>query len=241
MAPAVRLCRGGIFKNSFTEVFCVATTFKKAVAHQRYRLSDGTLVPGVTTIVGMLNKPQLVSWANRLGLQGIDSATYTAAAAGAGTCAHEMIQAIVGGPEVDLTKYSGEEIAQAQNAVEKFKTWLGSHEMETQAIEMQLVSEKYRVGGTIDWLGRLDGKMTLADIKTSGKIYEEHIIQVAAYKKMLEEAGYEVEDVRILRFSRDDDDNQRDMGLSDRQLSFGWEIFLHLRNIYDLKQNIKIA
>jgi len=58
---------------------------------------------------------------------------------------------------------------------------------------------------------------------------------------MLEEAGYEVEGVRILRFSRDDDDNKRDMGLSDRQLSFGWEIFLHLRNIYDLKQNIKIA
>lgn len=219
----------------------MATTFKKAKAHQRYRTSDGTIVPGVTTIVGLLNKPQLVSWANRLGLQGIDASAHVQAAAGAGACAHEMIQEVLGGPAVDLSKYSGEEIEAARNALAKFKEWLTEHEMETQAIEMQLVSERYRVGGTIDWLGRLDGKMTLADIKTSGRIYEEHIIQVAAYKKMLEEAGYEVEGVRILRFSRDDDDNQRDMGLSDRQLSFGWEIFLHLRNIYDLKQNIKIA
>lgn len=216
-------------------------TFKRARAHQRYRLSDGTVVPGVTTIVGLLNKPQLVNWANRLGLQGIDASAHVQAAAGAGTCAHEMIQEVLGGPAVDLGKYSGEEIEAAQNAADKFRAWLQGHKMETQAIEMQIVSERYRVGGTVDWLGRLDGKMTLADIKTSGRIYDEHIIQVAAYSKLLEEAGYEVEAVRILRFSREDDENQRDMALSEKQLSVGWEIFLRLRDIYDLKQNIKVA
>ncbi len=241
MAPAVRLCRGGVFKNSFLEVFYVATTFKKAMAHQRYRLNDGTLVPGVTTIVGMLNKPQLVSWANRLGLQGINTTAYIAAAANAGTCAHEMIQAIVGGPEVDLAKYSGEEIAQAQNAASKFKEWLANHEMETQAIEMQLVSERHRVGGTIDWYGMLDGSYTLVDLKTSGRIYDEHIIQVAAYSKLLEEAGYEVEAVRILRFSREDDENARDMVLTTRQVERGWEVFARLREIHELLKFIKTA
>lgn len=216
-------------------------TFKRARAHQRYRLSDGTVVPGVTTIVGLLNKPQLVNWANRLGLQGIDASAHVQAAAGAGTCAHEMIQALLGGPEVDLGKYSGEEIEAAQNAADKFRAWLQGHEMETQAIEMQLVSERYRVGGTIDWLGRLDGKMTLADIKTSGRIYDEHIIQVAAYSKLLEEAGYEVEAVRILRFGREDDENARDMVLTTRQVERGWEVFAHLREIYELLKFIKTA
>lgn len=219
----------------------MATAFKKATAHQRYRLSDGTLVPSVTTIVGLLNKPQLVSWANRLGLQGIDSGVYTSAAAGAGSCAHEMIQEILGGPQVNVSKYTGEEIESAKNAAGKFEAWLAEHRMETQAIELQLVSETYKVGGTIDWYGALDGAMTLVDLKTSGRVYDEHIIQVAAYSKLMEESGYKVEAVRILRFSREDDGNSRDMVLTVRQVERGWEVFVRLREIYDLLKFIKTA
>jgi len=215
-------------------------TFKRARAHQRYRLGDGTVVPGVTTIVGLLNKPHLVAWANRMGLQGIDTTAYTAAAAGAGTCAHEMIQAMVGGPEVDFSKYTGEEIEAAQNAADKFRAWLQKHDMQTHLIEEQIVSERYRVGGTIDWYGELDGKMTLVDIKTSGNIYAEHVIQVAAYAQILKDEDYPVEDVRILRFSREDDDDHRDMSLSGRLLEAGFGIFLRLREVYDLQKEIKI-
>jgi len=50
---------------------------KKTKAHTRYYLADGTLVPGSTTVCGVLNKPALVRWANQLGLQGIDSTKYT--------------------------------------------------------------------------------------------------------------------------------------------------------------------
>ena len=44
---------------------------KKANAHTQYKLVDGTKVPSVTTVLGILNKPALVKWANNLGLQGI--------------------------------------------------------------------------------------------------------------------------------------------------------------------------
>lgn len=215
--------------------------FKRAKAHQRYRLADGTIVPGVTTIVGLLNKPHLVNWANKMGLQGIDTTAYTSAAAGAGTCAHEMIQAMVGGTAVDFSKYTGEEIEAAQNAAEKFRAWLVNHDMQTHLIEEQLVSERHRVGGTIDWYGELDGKMTLVDIKTSGDIYEEHIIQVAAYAQMLKDEEYPIDCVRILRFSREDNDDHRDMHVSDRLLEVGLNIFLRLREVYDLKRNLKLA
>lgn len=214
--------------------------FKRARAHQRYRLEDGTIVPGVTTIVGLLNKPHLVAWANRMGLQGIDTTAYTAAAAGAGTCAHEMIQAMVGGPEVDFSKYTGEEIEAAQNAANKFREWLQNHDMQTHLIEEQMVSERYRAGGTIDWYGELDGKMTLVDIKTSGNIYAEHVIQVAAYARMLQDEKYPIDEVRILRFSREDNDDHRDFAVADRLLEAGFGIFLRLREVYDLQKEIKI-
>ena len=214
--------------------------FKRARAHQRYRLADGTIVPGVTTIVGLLNKPHLVAWANKMGLQGIDTTAYTAAAAGAGSCAHEIIQAMVGGPEVDFSKYTGEEIEAARNAADKFRAWLVNHDMQTHMIEEQIVSERYRTGGTIDWYGELDGKMTLVDIKTSGNVYAEHVIQVAAYAQLLKDEEYPIEEVRILRFSREDDDDHRDFVVTDRLLEAGVEIFLRLRDIYDLQKEIKI-
>ena len=36
-------------------------------AHTVYKLADGTRVPGATTITGLLNKPHLVRWANKIG------------------------------------------------------------------------------------------------------------------------------------------------------------------------------
>jgi hypothetical protein len=43
----------------------------KTKQHTIYKLADGSRVPGVTTIVGMKAKPQLIDWANRIGLEGI--------------------------------------------------------------------------------------------------------------------------------------------------------------------------
>ena len=71
---------------------------KRAKAHTIYKLANGKRVPGVTTVLGIINKPALVKWANNLGLQGIDSTTYVDGTAKIGTLAHEMIQEYLGGP-----------------------------------------------------------------------------------------------------------------------------------------------
>ena len=115
---------------------------------------------------------------------------------------------MVGGPEVDFSKYTGEEIEAARNAADKFRAWLVNHDMQTHMIEEQIVSERYRTGGTIDWYGELDGKMTLVDIKTSGNVYAEHVIQAAAYAQLLKDEEYLIEEVRILRFREDGDDHR---------------------------------
>ena len=211
---------------------------RRAKVHTVYRLKDGTKVPGVTTVLGVINKPQLVKWANNLGLQGIDSSSYVDATARIGTLAHEMIQEYLGGPEWDRSAYTPEEIDTAENAVLSFYEWerQTGHKMETVAIEMPVVSETFGYGGTVDWLGYIDGKLWLVDIKTSKGLFPEHEYQVSAYDRALFELGYEVAGVRLLRVGRSEDEGFDDHVLSNVQLNAGWKVFT---SALDLYKNIK--
>ena len=148
---------------------------KRSKAHQRYRLADGTIVPGVTTILGIMNKPALVKWANNLGLQGIDSSAYVDETAKIGTLAHEMVQEYLGGPEWDRSAYNPGQIDLAENAVLSFFEWERRNvsSFETVFIEKQFVSETNRYGGTVDWYGELDEQMWLVDFKTCKALFPE--------------------------------------------------------------------
>ncbi len=215
-----------------------AAPARRARVHTVYRLADGTKVPGVTTVLGVINKPQLVKWANNLGLQGIDSSSYVDATARIGTLAHEMIQEYLGGPEWDRSAFTREEIDTAENAVLSFYEWerQTGHKMETVAIEMPVVSETFGYGGTVDWLGYIDGKLWLVDIKTSKGLFPEHEYQVSAYDRALFELGYEVAGVRLLRVGRSEDEGFDDHVLSNVQLNAGWKVFT---SALDLYKNIK--
>src|SRR5687768_11080950 len=60
-------------------------TTRLSKRHTQYLTADGTLVPGVTTITGQMDKPALAFAANRLGLQGIDSGVHWKGLAAIGT------------------------------------------------------------------------------------------------------------------------------------------------------------
>jgi hypothetical protein len=64
----------------------------KTKAHIIYKLADDSRVPGCTTICGILDKPALLEWANRIGLQGIEMRRYVDDKADIGTLAHDMIE-----------------------------------------------------------------------------------------------------------------------------------------------------
>lgn len=205
-------------------------------AHQRYKLADGTIVPGATTVLGLLAKPQLIKWANNLGLQGIDSTKYVDKLATIGTLAHLMVENHLTGKEHIYPEYSKEDIDRAENAFIKFLDWEKQYQVKVIFNEKQLVSEEYRFGGTVDCYAEINGKMTLLDFKTSKAIYEEHIIQLAAYKQLLKENGYEVEEVRILRIGRTEEE-----GFEERKevnLENHWKLFEHLIRVYELKKVI---
>lgn len=205
--------------------------------NSRYLNKAGKRVPGVTTFLGVLAKPALISWANKLGLQGIDSTKYVDSLAGAGTCAHYLIECHLKREKPILDDFTQNQIELAENSVLKFYEWEKNHELEVLGSELVLISEQYQYGLTIDLYCKLDGKKTLIDFKTGKAIYPEMTMQVAAYKHGLEENGYEVEDARILRIGRDETEGFEDRKLSN--LDKGFEIFKHCISIYQLQKELK--
>lgn len=209
---------------------------KIAKAHTRYKTSDGKQVPGATTITGLLNKPFLITWANRLGLEGIDSSKYTDEAAKIGTLAHAMIQSHLTAEELDMSDFSPAQVDQAENAILSFFEWKKKHTIEPVYCEKAFVSDVMRYGGTIDCYCILDGKPTLLDFKTGKAIYDEYFVQLAAYKNLLEEAKLPVEEVRILRVGRSEDEGFEERSVPNTEPYF--DIFKNLLNIYYLKKEL---
>jgi len=206
-------------------------------AHITYRAADEGIVPGVTTILGILNKPALVKWANNLGLRGIDSSKFTDEKAAIGTLAHQMIADYLKGEQTDTSEYSKVQIDQAENATLAFFEWEKTNPIKPILVETPLVSEAYRFGGTIDCLARLNGDLCLVDFKTSSGIYPEMMVQVAAYRQLLAEAIYYTDRVIILRIGRTPDEGfeERHVGQLDKR----WEIFKHALAIYNLQREVK--
>ena len=216
-------------------------------AHTVYKI-DGTRVPSVTTILSVLNKPALVPWANKLGLQGIDSSKYVDEKAAIGSLAHEMIQVYLGDlmtgivPNIQFQNdmfpdYTPNQVCQALKSFQKFYGWIIENDIDPILSEQGFVSEDYQFGGTIDLLCKLSGKLTLVDFKTCKAIYSEHFIQLAAYEQLLSEAGHIVDECRILRIGRDEDEGFEEFVRTD--LSTQFTIFYHCAEIYRLKKEAK--
>jgi hypothetical protein len=206
-------------------------------AHTRYKTKSGELVPSVTTILSLLNKPALVKWANNLGLQGIDVTKYVDILADAGSLAHDMILDYFRGIITDTSECSQDVIKKAENAFLSFLEWAKQRKLEPILVEHEMVSETKKYGGKCDWYGYEDGIKTLLDFKTGSGIYEEHAIQLAAYKYELEEERHEVEIAKIIRIPRTEDEIFEIKAW--KNLSKQAEIFFHLRDIYELKRQTK--
>ena len=206
-------------------------------AHIRYKTASGKRVPGATTITGLRAKPFLISWANRLGLEGIDSTKFRDKMADVGTCTHYMVQCDLDGTTPDLDDYSPNQLKLAETAFSKYLDWKVNQDLEVIKLEVPLVSEQYHYGGTLDVYCRLNGVLTLLDLKTSKAIYDDYGFQLAAYKQLLEEHGHQVDDARILRIGRAENEGFEDKPFG--RLKLHWEVFKRLLEIYYLEKKLK--
>lgn len=221
-----------------------ATDFGRVVlAHQRYRLANGELIPGCSTIAKLYgDSGGLTTWANRLGLQGIDSNKYRDESAKVGSLAHYLIQShlLELEPDVDVLRdFTPAQLQRAQYSLTTFQRWLRRHPFKAVLIEKELISEEHRFGGTIDSYGWLEGLPTLIDYKTSSRIYPGHMIQVSGYWRLLRDNGYDVRAVRVWRIAREEGAEMEERIMSGSEVMRCWRIFERLREIYDLSKGLK--
>jgi hypothetical protein len=206
-------------------------------AKPKYQTASGESVPGVTTIIGLRDKPALIGWAFNLGKAHPELSStreYVDDLAQIGTCAHEILSAILRGTTPDLGDFTPNTQEAAKIAVAKFNDWYGRHKVELLDADRHMVSEKHRYGGTLDVFAVIDGKRTVLDFKTGKAIYPEMHMQVAAYAELLKEQGETVEQICILQIGRTGPEGFSEQTRTEWDIP--WQKFLALRLLYDLEK-----
>lgn len=219
-----------------------ATIKAKSKEHGRYKLEDGTPVPGVTTIGNLRAKPALVPWANKLGLQGINTKDYVDALAGVGTAAHAAILADLSGEGAESALADLDKTTRdlAENCYLSFCQWRNQHDLKPVALEVRLISEAWRYGGTADFVGYVDGVLELIDFKTGKGIWPEHFVQLAGYSVPLVEMGIIPglpKQYRILNIPRAETEAFDEKVKT--SLTVEWEIFKHWLAVYWLEKELE--
>lgn len=208
------------------------------MAHPIYKV-DGKRVPSVTTILSRFKESGgLIHWAWSEGIEGRDYRQTRDSAAGAGTCAHDMVECFIRETEFDPSPYDPETLSKAETAFKAFMEWATSSKLKPAYTETSLVSEKYRFGGTLDAVF-IEGKLAIADWKTSNRVYMDMLCQVAAYGELWTEnkpdlpieGGY-----HIVRFDKEYGDFAHHYY---PELDDAWEYFKLVREAYDLDKRLK--
>ena len=178
--------------------------------------------PSVTTVLGIINKPALVPWARNMALESVRETLYEHLdeavesewvegiieqarrrpdqirdqAADFGTQAHILIEQIIQGLEPEIP-------AEMEPVVQSFTTWRQDAGLDIQLTETMVYSGKYSYAGSMDAVAYRSGQLVALDWKTSNGLYPEHLLQVAAYAKALEEmSGESVTEAWAVRFGK---------------------------------------
>lgn len=209
----------------------------KTATHQKYVHPDGTVLKGVTTIIGTnlgWNKNALIAWARREALAGRDPNLVRDKAATIGTITHYLIECDLKEITPDLSDYAKNEIDKAETCYLAYLEWKKAHHLETlQADGLPLVSTTFRFGGTLDWVGKLDGQLAIMDYKTGTGVYDEMKIQAAAYQHLwMENNGGGIPAFWLLHLGKEDGEFAPYFW---PDLSRYWEIFTHLLAINQLR------
>jgi len=220
------------------EIQKVKIDFNKA--HITYQNANGQPIVGVTTALGLLDKPALIFWAYNKGKAG-ENLYEKGESANIGTVIHERIKAFFLGYEIDNYNISPEVWDLSTNSLSSFFSFTKGKKIEPILIESALISEKYQYGGTLDFYGRIDDILELWDHKTGSGIYDTHIYQLVALSNLLIENGYDPpQRLRPINIPKSSDDSfdAPDLNASEREDEF--QIFLNLKDIYYLQKKLKL-
>ena len=243
--------------------------------HTIYRSAAGERLPGVTTILSVFEKVALrgwyadmerrhcISWAEAVFLERPTSATEFGRllrervgekwaadtkkdrAADIGSCAHARCEAFLKGVDLDESGLSPDLLRDSVPGFLRFqRAWADGGYMLVHS-ELQMVSERLRVGGTADIVARDPrGALVLIDLKTSKASkwwpYPETLSQVAAYAAIYEEVTTDrIDRITIERIGKAENDPGQSYPVSEAKRQAGLRKFELAREAYEIDKELK--
>lgn len=169
----------------------------------------GDSIPRVTTILSsMLHDEYLLNWANSLGWKHKNHKTEVEASALIGTHTHAAIERFLKTNKTDYFETIDQSLV-SEKSVNAFKAFLTYWAMLIENNDVDILGSEIELtcpyfGGTCDALLRINGDVYAFDFKTSNSIGYKYILQLSAYKYILENYCYiPVDGICILQLSKD--------------------------------------
>jgi len=165
-----------------------------------YQTPEGNRYPSVTTVLSILESPELDEWRLKVGPE--EAARIGRIAADSGTKLHEACENYLLGRPTKWTMFD-------LNAKDMYKLCLPVLERidVIHAIECRLYSDNLKVAGSVDLIGVLDGDLCIMDWKSSKRYKSKvdipnYFMQACFYALMFEEqTGVSIPNLKILLVS----------------------------------------
>jgi CRISPR/Cas system-associated exonuclease Cas4 (RecB family) len=163
--------------------------------------------PSVTTVLGILSKKGIAEWRRRVGDAEADRISTQAARRG--TNVHQMCEDYVDN-NLDKSLFLPHERAMF-NSIKKV---LDKRVGKVRAQECALYSDYLGIAGRVDCIAEFDGKLSVIDYKTAGKLKKKQYIgnyfqQASAYCVMFEEmTGIPIDQIVIVIGVENEDEAQ---------------------------------
>jgi len=183
------------------------------IENLRFYDIDGQKYPSVTTILSVLPKPaSLVNYINNFP----GAEYYTARRAFIGSMTHFYLESFMAAkylpghkvvPEKMDFSHMDEDVSKIlDKMIKKIKGIVDTYDFEPLWLEKMVYSHDLKIAGRVDYIGRLDGKLCILDLKTSKRFYppehgiDTHALQLSAYAACVEDMGeLKIESLFILR------------------------------------------
>ncbi len=226
-----------------------------------YKVND-KIIYGVSSIVGIINKPALMYWAVN---QCIDNLKAIWEAGKSydeieinniletskkihtekknvsltiGTFVHQWIEKYI---NYKLGKNKSPKIPvnkEIVNSIKAFLKWEKENKIKWLESERKLYSVKYEYAGTLDAEAIVNNKLSIIDFKTSNEIYDENLLQVSAYLYAREEeTKQDYKNIYIVRIGKNGELETRK--IKDKELKDCFKAFLGCLEVYKWQMKIK--
>jgi len=234
--------------------------------NHRY-LVNGKQKPGVTGILKVIDKPALNNWKcgtirdlmaenpDRIEslaklndyMIGKEAMSYYMAKKGdakeIGKEVHAVVEHFFKG-EIDRIKIDERE-DKVQTCYGAFLAWANMHELKPIDTEVYVYNDLLDYCGTLDWIGHVDGELTLIDYKTGKGIYDEALFQAAAYGRAWERlqitSGWgekKIEQHMIIRFGKEHGEFE-ERTLTKKEAIQAFKAFQAAHALYEIQKDLK--